>query len=47
MPTNPKPNRITPAGLTIGHGDAVVVRVNGNQRPAHLRGIARTDWMLR
>lgn len=47
MPTNPNPNRADQANAWIDRGDAVVVRVSGNRRPAHLRGIARIDWMIR
>ena len=47
MQNHPHPNRPNNGSFWTGRGTSAIVRVHGNQRPAHLRGYLRSDWMVR
>lgn len=47
MHNHPRPTRPNTGTFGTGRGESAIVRVQGNQRPAHLRGYLRSDWMVR
>lgn len=45
--THAHANRPNTGTFGTGRGSSATVRVHGSQRPTHLRGFPRREWMVR